>query len=100
MRSLRKQYTTLVTLLTSAFATVLSTSMVRIATPYIQQAFSLRYADLTWIHNAYQISYAVLMPVRSDSSATAMGAGGSCSSVWLSLVRDRFSAVWPGTWSP
>lgn len=63
MRSLRKQYTTLITLLTSAFATVLSTSMVRIATPYVQEAFSLRYADLTWIHNAYQISYAVLMPV-------------------------------------
>lgn len=54
---------TLVTLLTSAFATVLSTSMVRIATPYIQEAFSLRYADLTWIHNAYQISYAILLPV-------------------------------------
>ena len=63
MDDLRKQYVTLLTLLTSAFATLLSTSMVRIASPFIQEAFSLRYADLTWIHNAYQISYAILLPV-------------------------------------
>lgn len=60
---LRKHYIRLIILLTSAFATVLNISMVRIAAPYIQEAFALRYADLTWIHNAYQISYAVLLPV-------------------------------------
>ncbi len=58
-----KQYISLIALATSAFATVLSTSMVRIAAPYIQDAFLLRYADLTWIHNSYQISYAILLPV-------------------------------------
>ncbi len=63
MGDLRKHYIRLITLLTSAFATVLSISMVRIAAPYIQEAFHLRYADLTWIHNAYQISYAILLPV-------------------------------------
>ncbi len=58
-----KRYFSLIALATSAFATVLSTSMVRIAAPYIQEAFLLRYADLTWIHNSYQISYAILLPV-------------------------------------
>ncbi len=58
-----KKYISLVALATSAFATVLSTSMVRIAAPYIQESFLLRYADLTWIHNSYQISYAILLPV-------------------------------------
>ncbi len=37
--------------------------MVRISAPYIQEVFQLRYADLTWIHTAYQISYAILLPV-------------------------------------
>ncbi len=60
---LRRPYLQLITLVTSAFASVLSMSMVRIAAPYIQEAFELRYADLTWIHNAYQISYAILLPV-------------------------------------
>ena len=58
-----KKYITLSALLSSAFATVLSTSMVRVASPYIQEAFELRYADLTWIHNSYQLSYAILLPV-------------------------------------
>ncbi|MFW5896740.1 MAG: MFS transporter [Bacillota bacterium] len=58
-----KKYVSLVALATSAFATVLSTSMVRIAAPYIQETLALRYAHLTWIHNSYQISYAILLPV-------------------------------------
>jgi EmrB/QacA subfamily drug resistance transporter len=62
MKNLGK-YLALISILLSSFATVLNTSMVRIASPFIQEAFSIDYSDLTWIFNGYQIVYAILLPV-------------------------------------
>lgn len=53
----------LTAILLSAFATVLNGNMTRVASPYIQEHFKVSYANLTWVHNSYQIAYAVLLPV-------------------------------------
>ena len=47
----------------SSFATVLNTSMIRIASPDLQAYFGFSYSELTWVGNSYQIAYAVLLPV-------------------------------------
>ena len=62
----RRKQITLLSLVTAAFATILSISMIRIAAPYIQEEFLLRYSELTWIHNSYQIAYAILLPVMGQ----------------------------------
>jgi len=50
-------------IMTSSFATVLNTSMIRVASPELQAFFGFSYSELTWVGNSYQIAYAVLLPV-------------------------------------
>lgn len=53
----------LATILTATFLTALNSSMVRVATPMMQETFGTSYSWLTWVQNGYTLVYAVLMPV-------------------------------------
>ncbi len=57
------KYIAFAAILASSFLTVLNTSMIRVASPDLQEALGLNYSNLSWIFNSYQIIYAILLPV-------------------------------------
>ncbi len=61
--SQRSRSIALVTILMATFLTALNSSMVRVATPMIEETYGTSYSWLTWVQNGYTLIYAVLMPV-------------------------------------
>lgn len=62
MKNLGK-YIALLAILIASFTTILSSTITRVASPNLCEAFNLDYSKLTWVFNSYLITYAILLPV-------------------------------------
>ncbi|MFD0395943.1 hypothetical protein ACFQ3Z_43220 [Streptomyces nogalater] len=82
---------------------VLDATIVNVALPRVQAAVGFSTEDLSWVVNAYTLTYGGLL-LLGAGSATSWAAAAPSSAAWWCSARPRCSAAWPRTagccWRP